>query len=65
MSSQRSILKTFQQQSKFSLMTSRFSNKTWQENISYREKQPNIGCIYCSPEPITVTVPIDTIMFVL
>jgi hypothetical protein len=65
MSSQRKILKTFQQQSKFSLMTSRFSNKTWQENICYREKQQNIGCIYCSPEPITNAVPIDTIMFIL
>lgn len=65
MTSERTILKTFQQQCKFALMTSRFNNKTWQENMNYREKQQNIGCIYCSPEPISVSVPIDTIMFVL
>lgn len=46
------------------LLTSRFTNETWNENIEYREKK-NIGCIYCSPEPITNTIPIDSIIFVL
>lgn len=46
-------------------MTSRFNNQTWQENINYREKQKNIDCIYCSPEPISLSVPNDSIMFIL
>jgi hypothetical protein len=46
------------------LLTSRFTNATWNENIKYRTNK-NIGCIYCSPDPIANTIPIDSIIFVL
>jgi hypothetical protein len=47
------------------LLTSRFNNKTWSENHQYRQKNPTIKCIYCSPSPITETVPIDSVVFIL
>jgi hypothetical protein len=47
------------------LLTSRFNSSTWNENESYRLKNPSINCIYCSPEPISKIIPIDSIMFVL
>ena len=46
------------------LLTSRFTNATWNENIKYRTNK-NVGCIYCSPDPIANTIPIDSIIFVL
>jgi len=47
------------------LLTSRFNNSTWNENQIYRKKHPEIGCIYCSPIPIAVTIPKDSIIFIL
>jgi len=47
------------------LLTSRFNNSTWNENENYRKKYPNIGCIYCSPDPISKEIPHDSIMFIL
>jgi hypothetical protein len=46
------------------LLTSRFTNETWNENIEYKMNK-NIGCIYCSPSPITNIIPIESIVFVL
>ena len=50
-------------QSKF-LITTRFSNETWSENIYYRSKT-NASCIYCSPCPISHLMPYNSILFVL
>ena len=47
------------------LMTSRFSNATWNENQNFRNKHPRFGCIYCSPCPVSQRAPIDTTMFIL
>jgi hypothetical protein len=47
------------------LLTTRFNNSTWNENVTYRSRNTKIPCIYCSPEPITKIIPIDAIMFVL
>ena len=47
------------------LMTSRFNNETIEENRKYREGHKNIGCVYCSPEPTSIRIPIDTVMFIL
>ena len=46
------------------IMTTRFNNATWQENMDYRENH-GIRCIYCSPETITQSIPQDAVMFVL
>jgi hypothetical protein len=47
------------------LLTSRFNNNTWSENEEYRNKNANIKCIYCSPDTITKSIPIDSINFIL
>ena len=47
------------------LLTSRFTNSTWSENEQYRKTHPKLGCIYCSPDPITQAIPQDSIMFIL
>ena len=47
------------------LLTSRFTNATWNENENYRKRHPNIGCIYCSPDPISKSIMIDTNLFIL
>jgi hypothetical protein len=47
------------------LMTSRFTNATWRENVIYREKYKNIGCIYCAPQQVSKSIAIDKIMFIL
>lgn len=59
-------LKDYKKELRLYLLTSRFNNNTWNENIQYREKNKlKGGCVYCSPEPITKTIPIDAIMFIL
>lgn len=47
------------------IVTTRFNNSTWKENEQFREKNPNIGCIYAVPETVTQRIQIDNIMFVL
>ena len=55
------------------LLTSRFGSykknniifDTWEENKKFREKNPNLGCIYGSPDKIAKTIPIDSILFIL
>jgi len=52
-------------ESRFHIITSRFNNKTWEENENYRSIHKKIGCIYCSPSPITSRVSIDSVVFIL
>lgn len=47
------------------IMTTRFSLETWSENMDYLSRNRNIGCIYCSPDPIRNSIAIDSVMFVL
>ena len=47
------------------LLTSRFNNNTWSENIEYRNKHSQLGCIYCAPDPITKAIPNDSLLFIL
>ncbi len=55
----------FKRQLKNYILTSRFNNSTWMENINFRKNNNKIGCIYCSPGQISNTIPIDTIIFIL
>lgn len=32
------------------LVTTRFNNITWNENIEYRKKHPTLGCVYATPD---------------
>jgi len=47
------------------LLTSRFNNNTWSENEKFRTTHPNFNCIYCSPDPITQNIPVDSVIFIL
>jgi len=49
------------------LVTTRFNQKTWQENEEYRAKHnlPISSCIYGTPETISKQVPDNAILFVL
>ena len=47
------------------LLTSRFSNITWNENINYREKNEEFKCVYCSPYNVSQSIKPNAIMFVL
>jgi len=52
------------QQHKF-LLTSRFNTHTWNENEAYRKRTGKIGCVYCSPDPVSRHIPSESIMFIL
>ena len=47
------------------ILTSRFSNSTWSENIKYREKKGEFKCVYCSPYNVSQSIKPNSIMFVL
>jgi hypothetical protein len=58
-------IKDFKLEQRHYLLTSRFNNETWNENQQYRMKHNTIGCIYCTPEQISQSIPIDAITFIL
>ena len=47
------------------LMTSRFNNNTLDENEEFRRRQSKVGCIYCSPNPVSMNIPYESILFIL
>ena len=47
------------------LMTTRFNNETWSENVSYRNKYPKYGCIYPTPEQINASIEPNTILLII
>ena len=47
------------------LLTSRFSNETLKQNEEYRLRNPLLGCVYCSPDPVSTKIPVDSILFIL
>jgi hypothetical protein len=47
------------------IITSRFSNSTWNENINYRKKKEEFKCVYCSPYNVSQSIKPNSIMFVL
>lgn len=61
----RKQIRVFKKNLRNHLLTSRFTNATWNENENYRKRHPNIGCIYCSPDPISKSIMIDTNLFIL
>jgi len=49
---------------KFYIGTTRFNNKTWNENIKWREKHKHNGCVYALKKRIVQSVPKNAIIFV-
>ena len=58
-------LKDYKKEMTKFIMTSRFNNATWEENIRYRGRLNHHGCIYCCPVQVTQKIPYDSLMFVL
>ena len=61
----RKQLRTFRIGLRNQLLTSRFTTSTWNENINYRKRYPDVGCVYCSPGPITKIITVDANIFML
>jgi hypothetical protein len=47
------------------LMATRFNNKTWEENVIWRERNEYKGCIYNSPIYIKETIPLEVILYII
>jgi len=47
------------------ILTTRFNNETWEQNKEYRDKKQLDGCIYSSPDPISVKINPEQIVFIL
>lgn len=50
---------------KFYIGTTRFNNKTWSENVKWREKHQHKGCVYALKKRIVQSVPKNAIIVVL
>jgi len=55
----------FKKEQKQTIMTTRFNNITYIENLSFREKHTKIKCVYCSPHKVANHILFDSTLFVL
>ena len=58
-------LKNFKFLMKKFIVTTRFTNETWEQNQKYRIENTHNGCIYCSPDPLTSKILKNSLVFVL
>ncbi len=58
-------LKEYSTNNKCYIMTTRFSNETFEENKKYRDSLSKVKCIYCCPDAIARSIPFETTLFVL
>ena len=61
----RKQLRIFKKSLRNQILTSRFTTTTWNENELYRKTHNNVGCIYCSPDPISKSILTDSNLFIL
>jgi len=47
------------------LVTTRFNNTTWRENVDFREKYNYKGCIYGSPSQLSDKIEKNAVLFVI
>lgn len=48
----------------YTIVSTRFNNETFQENVKYREKK-GYACIYCSPQPMSPKILPHSAVFVV
>ena len=48
----------------FTVVSTRFNKETFQENVNYRERK-KLSCIYCSPQPMSPKILLDSAVFVV
>jgi len=58
-------LRLFKVSQRQTLMTTRFSEYTWQQNCQFREKHPTVGCLYGSSIPNSGDIAHESVLFVL
>jgi hypothetical protein len=63
--SERVYINQYRREMKNHIMTSRFNDSTWTENVDFRKRTGKYGCIYCAPTVVSGLVPYDSVMFVL
>ena len=47
------------------IVSTRFDENTWNQNLSYRKKHPEFACVYGSPKPLTEKIMIQIPLFVV
>jgi len=47
------------------ILTCRFNNETFEQNVSFRERRPEIGCIYGCPLILNDTYTLNSLYFVI
>jgi len=47
------------------IASTRFNEKTWEENCGYRERENISGCIYCAPVQLSPKIQANSIVFVV
>ena len=47
------------------IVSTRFDENTWNQNLYYRKKHPELSCIYGSPKPLTEKIMIQIPLFVV
>ena len=47
------------------IMTTRFTEQTWDQHVRWREQHMKKGCIYTSPRMITQRIPYNTTLYVI
>lgn len=55
----------FLRENKHTLMISKFSQHTWEQNVRFRNKNKNVGCLYGTPILVAKDIPLDSVLFVL
>lgn len=58
-------MQKYKSQIKNTLMTTRFNNSTWNENMDYRNKNPKLGCIYPIAQRVSNQLKEGAILLVL
>jgi hypothetical protein len=61
----KQLVRDYKKELRNFLLTSRFTNSTWQENEKFRKENSNITCIYCSPDLVSKNIPTEAILFIL
>lgn len=60
----KNIIKKYRSTMQYYLLTTRFNNKTWDENRKFCEKT-KYQCAYCTPCPISTSIPTESVIFIL
>lgn len=49
----------------FTIVSTRFNNETWEQNINFRKKYNYSGCIYGVPQPMSNKIKLNSPVFVV